>query len=58
MKKKAYLKPQMKVVEIKFQPQLMAGSVVHLVDEYAGEDIPGLAPKMYHEFDEFDEFEY
>ena len=52
MKKKAYLTPQVEVVEIDIQQQLLAGSATEVFDENAGGDIPGLAPDMDYEFDE------
>lgn len=55
MKKKAYLTPQMEVVEIKFQPQLLAGSGIDVLNVDAGENIPGLAPDMDCMDFEFDE---
>jgi hypothetical protein len=51
MKKKAYLTPQAEIVEIDIQQQLLAGSPTEVFDEYAGEDIPGLAPDMDDEFE-------
>ena len=56
MKKKAYLTPQMEVVEIEYKQQLLAGSATDVFDENAGGDIPGLAPDMDSEFVELDSF--
>ena len=56
MKKKAYLTPQMEVVYIEYQQQLLAGSATGVLDEAAGDDIPGLAPDMDSEFDEINPF--
>lgn len=44
--KKIYIAPEMEVVEISYNPQLLAGSVAgqDVIDDYADPDIPGLAP--------------
>ena len=39
MKKKAYMTPQVEVVEIDIQQQLLAGSATDVFDEDAGEDV-------------------
>lgn len=44
--KKKYFAPEMEVVELNYNPQLLAGSVAgqDVIDDYADPDIPGLAP--------------
>ena len=46
MKKKQYFAPEMEVVELNYNPQLLAGSAIggDVIDDYAEPDIPGLAP--------------
>ena len=46
--KNKYFAPEMEVVEINYNQQLLAGSVMgeNVMDDFAEPDIPGMAPDL------------
>ena len=46
--KKQYFAPEMEVVELNYNQQLLAGSVMgeNVMDDFAEPDIPGMAPDL------------
>jgi hypothetical protein len=46
--KNKYFAPEMEVVEINYNQQLLAGSVIgeNVMDDFAEPDIPGMAPDL------------
>ena len=46
--KKQYFAPEMEVVELNYNQQLLAGSAIgsDVIDDFAEPDIPGMAPDL------------